>query len=117
MQNSCQETKTTRVLKELLKKSSILTKQQLKSVQTLKFTETEIVDLLTHIMASYENKLDTARTLYKQQRREIDKLKAPPLWEFGKFTRAGEDFREQYRAEYLSGRTTCAAPPSNGEAQ
>jgi hypothetical protein len=94
-----------------------LTQKQLKSVKTLKFTEAEILDLIAHIMASYETKLDTARMLYKQQLREIDKLKAPPLWEFGKFTRAEEDFREQYRAEYLAEHPTYTIQPSKGEGQ
>jgi hypothetical protein len=52
-------------------------------------------------MSSYENKLNKARTLYRQQLKEIENLKAPPLWKFGICTRAGADFREQYRAEYL----------------
>jgi hypothetical protein len=68
-------------------------------------------------MASYESKLDTARMIYRQQLKEINKLKAPPLWEFGKCTRSGEDFREQYRAKYLSEHTTGAALPSKGEGQ
>jgi len=100
-----------------LQKSSILTPTQLRSLGTLKFTEKEILDLVTNVIASYENRLDKARTIYKRQLQEMERIKSPPLWKFGECTRAGEDFREQYRAEYLTKHPTYAAPPSNEEGQ
>jgi hypothetical protein len=48
-------------------------------------------------MSSYENRLDKARKIYKDQQREIESLRSPPLWEL-KGRAAKPDYKAEYKA-------------------
>lgn len=63
----------------------------------MKYTQAELINMLYCHISGLEGRLDTAKNVYRQQRKELDALKSPELWAF----KAPNHIPPDYKAEYL----------------
>lgn len=66
------------------------------SKKNLKYSEVEIAKLVDMKLRQQEQLLQKARRIYVEQRKELNRLKSPELWRFGKFTQAPPEYKAEY---------------------
>lgn len=84
-------------LKTFLLKSTILTARQREDLKRLTWTEPELEKLLHYVIDSYEQRLQKARRIYKEQKEKIDALSQRNLFDNRKYLSAPPDFRREYQ--------------------
>lgn len=76
--------------------SGVLTTKQKKDLTKLKFSESELEEMVVSIIVDMASRLARARVEYRKHEAEIRELKDPPLWNFRKSWKAPVDYKEEY---------------------
>jgi hypothetical protein len=95
---------TNRVLKDLLLSSECLTDTQENQIERLKYSDSELEDMVLGLFTRYDKALQLARKLHEDAKKKLKDFDAPPLWGFGVPTVAPPDFKSQYLQELASRR-------------